>query len=258
MYKVILLLTDNYHSPTIRQFYIIAGGYWIRIEFRDNNIFNYRRSNPMNKISTVLFLMVLVASWTYPCQASEMVYFAPDGSKITKAEYDRQAAEKADAYQRAKKAWRSKPFKRSRRPAAGSGQKGKFSEIRKSDIRNISKKMIKAAGDGDLNGMTSYLAPSFRVTLDTAQGRLSLTRAEYVALLNQAWSSIQTYEMSIENQKITVAADKQKATNEVTMIESTTLTNGASMKIRSLQKSIYEIVDGRILITRTQTREEML
>jgi hypothetical protein len=212
----------------------------------------------MKKISTVLILIVLVAFWTDPCQAREMVYFGPDGSKITRAEYDRLAAERADAYQRAKKTWRSKPFKRPRRLAARTDQNGKFSEIRKSDIRNISKKMIKAASNGDLNGMTSYLAPSFRVTMDTAQGRLSLTRAEYVALLNQVWSSIRSHEMSIENQKITLAADKQKATNEVTMIESTTLTNGASMKIRSHQKSIYEIVDGKILISRTQTREEIL
>jgi hypothetical protein len=92
-----------------------------------------------------------------------VVYFAPDGSEITRAEYDRLAAEKADAYQRAKKAWRSKPFKRSSRLAVRSGQKGKSPEIRESDIRNISKKMVQSSNKGDLNGMIAYLAPSYKM-----------------------------------------------------------------------------------------------
>lgn len=212
----------------------------------------------MKKISTVLILIVLVAFWTYPCQAREMVYFAPDGSEITRAEYDRLAAEKADAYQRSKKAWPSKPFKRSSRLAARSGQKGKFPEIRESDIRNISKQMIKSSTNGDLNGMIAYLAPSYKITMNTAQGELRLTRAEYVALLNQVWSSIKSYSVHIESQKITIAAGKQKATHEATIIENTTATDGATLRVRSHQKSIYEIVDGKILITSTETQEEML
>ena len=212
----------------------------------------------MKKISTVLILIVLVAFWTCPCQAREMVYFAPDGSEITRAEYDRLAAEKADAYQRSKKAWRSKPFKRSSRLAARSGQKDKFPEIRESDIRNISKQMIKSSTNGDLNGMIAYLAPSYKITMNTAQGELRLTRAEYIALLNQVWSSIKSYRVHIESQKVTIAPGKQKATHEATIIENTTATDGTTLRVRSHQKSIYEIVDGKILITSTETREEML
>jgi hypothetical protein len=212
----------------------------------------------MKKIWTVSILIVLVAFWTYPCQAREAAYFAPDGSEITRAEYDRLAAEKENAYQHAKKAWRSKPFKKSRRRAVRSDQRDKFSEIRESDIRSISKKMVQSSTNGDLNGMIAYLAPSYKIKLNTAQGELSLTRAEYVALLNQTWSAIRSYSVSIENQKVTVAQGKQKATHEVTMVENSTLVNGAAFKVRTHQKSIYEIVDGKILITRTESREEML
>ena len=67
----------------------------------------------MKKIATVSILIVLAAFWTYPSQASKVVYFAPDGSEINRAEYDRLAAEKENAYQHSKKSWRSKPFKKS-------------------------------------------------------------------------------------------------------------------------------------------------
>ena len=212
----------------------------------------------MKKISTVLILIVFVAFWTYPCQAREMVYFAPDGSEITRAEYDRLAAEKADAYQRSKKTWPSKPFKRSSRLAVRSDQKGKFPEIRESDIRNISKQMIKSSTNGDLNGMIAYLAPSYKITMNTAQGELRLTRAEYVALLNETWSAIRSFRIHIESQKITIAPGKQKAIEEATVVENSTLVNGEAVKVRSHQKSIYEIVDGKILMTSTEIREEML
>jgi hypothetical protein len=212
----------------------------------------------MKKKAAVSILIVLVAVWIYPCQAREVAYFGPDGNEITRAEYDRLAAEKENAYQRSKKSWPSKPFKKSGRLAARSDQRGKFSEIRKSDIRNISKKMVESSTNGDLNGMIAYLAPSYKIRMNTAQGELSLTRAEYVTLLNQTWSAIRSYSVSIENQKVTVAPDKQKATHEVTMVENSTLVNGAAFKVRTHQKSVYEIVDGKILITRTESREEML
>jgi hypothetical protein len=215
----------------------------------------------MKKIATVSILIMLAAFWTYPChpcQAREVVYFAADGSEITKAEYDRLAAEKADTYQRSKKAWQSKPLKKSSRLAVRSGQKGKFPEIRESDIRNISKQMIKSSTNGDLNGMIAYLAPSFRITMNTAQGELRLTRAEYVALLNETWSAIRSFRIQIESQKITIAPGKQKAIEEATVVENSTLVNGEAVKVRSHQKSIYEIVDGKILMTSTEMREEML
>ena len=106
--------------------------------------------------------------------------------------------------------------------------------------------------------MIAYLAPSYTAELDTAQGKLSLTRAEYVAMLNEIWSLVQSYKVNIESQKITVAPGKRKATNEVIMVETTTLTNGMAVKVRSHQKSTYEIVEGKIMITHTKAREEML
>ncbi|MDJ0987451.1 MAG: nuclear transport factor 2 family protein [Desulfobacterales bacterium] len=212
----------------------------------------------MKKLATVSILIVLAALWTYPGQAREVVYFAPDGSKITRAEYDRLADKNADAYQRSKKTWSSKAFKKSSRRVARSSQKSGISEIRESDIRNISKRMIESSSNRDLNGMIAYLAPSFTVRMQTSVGELSLTRAEYVALLNETWPAIRSYRVNIESQKVTVARGKQKAINEVTLVENSTLVNGMAVKVRTHQKSVYEIVDGKILITSTEAVEETL
>ena len=43
----------------------------------------------MKKIMIISTLLVMLAFWTTPCLAGNMVYYAPDGSQITKAEYDR-------------------------------------------------------------------------------------------------------------------------------------------------------------------------
>jgi hypothetical protein len=212
----------------------------------------------MKKIAIISFLVMLVAFWVYPCQAVKVTYFSSDGSQITRTEYDQLADDKEEAYQRSKKKWGSWPYKQSSRPSAKSGRAVKFSEIRESDIRHISNKMINSSTRGDLSGMIAYLAPSFRVDMDTAQGKLSLTRAEYVAMLNEIWSLVQSYKVNIESQKITVAQGKQKATNEVVMVESTTLTDGMALNVRTHQKSTYEIVDGKIMVTHTKAREQPL
>lgn len=212
----------------------------------------------MKKIAPVLILIVLAAFWTDSSQAREEVYFAPDGSRITKAEYDQLADERGDAYQHSKKTWSSKPFKKSSRRAAKANQINKISEIRESDVRNISKRMLKSSYNKDLSGMIAYLAPSYKVRLKTAQGELNLSRAEYVALLNETWGAMRSYKANIENQKITVDPGKQKAIQEVTLVENSTLVNGMALKVRTHQKSVYEVVDGKILITSTEAVEEML
>ena len=107
----------------------------------------------MKKLAVFSILIVLATFWTFSGQAREVVYFAPDGSKITRAEYDRLADEKAEAHQRSKKTWSAESFKKSSRRASGSNPKIKISEIRESDVRNISATMIKSSTNRDLNGM---------------------------------------------------------------------------------------------------------
>ena len=106
--------------------------------------------------------------------------------------------------------------------------------------------------------MIAYLAPSYKVRIQTSVGELSLTRTEYVALLNETWGAIRSYRVNIESQKITVAPGKRKAVQEVTLLENSTLVNGMAVKVRTNQKSVYEIVDGKILITSTEAVEETL
>jgi hypothetical protein len=177
----------------------------------------------MQKITTISILFVLAVFWTYPCQAENVVYFAPDGSQITEAQYDRLVSGKTDTYQRSKKAARSKPLNKR-----------------------------------DPKGLVAYLAPSYKVTMKTYEGEFSLTRDEYMTYLEEGWNAFGFYRARQDSEKITITPDKQKATLEANMIEIATLTNGASIKVRTHQKSIFEIVDGKILITSSEAREERL
>jgi hypothetical protein len=87
---------------------------------------------------------------------------------------------------------------------------------------------------------------------------LSLARDEYVAYLAEGWSGYGFYRMRQEGEKITVSPDKQKATLKTDIIEIASLTDGTTIKLRSHQKWLFEIVEGKILITSSEAEVEGL
>lgn len=231
----------------------------------------------MNNIMIISILFILVAFWTFPCQAADVVYFAPDGSQITKADYDRLVSGKANINQKSKKAARPKVSKKPSRLASLSGSKpaavkakhaqpkkskapsvGNLSEIRESDVRNITKDVLHSTNKRNTGGLIAYLAPSYKASLKTYEGDLSLSRDEYVAYLAEGWSGYGFYRMRQEGEKITVSPDKQKATLKTDIIEIASLTDGTTIKLRSHQKWLFEIVEGKILITSSEAEVEGL
>jgi hypothetical protein len=61
-----------------------------------------------------------------------------------------------------------------------------------------------------------------------------------------------------ESEKITVSPDKQKATLKTDLIEVASLTDGTTIELRSHQKWMFEIVEGKILITTSEAQVEGL
>jgi hypothetical protein len=220
---------------------------------------------------------MLAVLWTYPCQAGNVVYFAPDGSQITEADYDRLVSGKANIKQKSKKAARPKVLKKPGRLASLSGSKpaavkakqaqpkkpktpsvGKISEISESDVRKITKNVLHSTNKRNTGGLIAYLAPSYKASLKTYEGDLSLARDEYVAYLAEGWSGYGFYRVRQEGEKITVSPDKQKAILLTDMIEIASLTDGTTIKLRSNQKWLFEIIDGKILITSSEAQVEGL
>ena len=225
----------------------------------------------MKKITTILLLLVLAAFWSNYSQAENVTYFAPDGRKITKAEYERLVSTQAEASQNPQNATRFQPSKKSSRLTAASGipaaaikadnsnpaqpkalPKGKISEICDSDVRQINKKMLEAANKRNPQGLIALLAPSYKIMLKSPEGELGLTRDEYLAYLEGGWEGFGFYRARYEGENIIITPDKQKAILEADLIEVASLIDGTTIRLRSHQKSTFEIVDGKVLITGTE------
>jgi len=219
----------------------------------------------MKKIMKLSILLVVLAFWTYPCLSENIVYYAPDGSKITRAEYDRLVAGQADIDKNLKKARPSKPVKKSGRlisankpkaaPIKSSSPKSavaagiKTSKISESDIRKIVKDVLHSTNSREADKLLHYLAPSYKGTLKTEDEQMSLSRKEYKDYLEDGWSGYGFYRARHEGENINISPDKQKATLETDVIEIASLTDGATFKLRSHQIWMFEIIDGKILIT---------
>lgn len=224
----------------------------------------------MKKIMTLSILLVVLAFWTVPCLAGDIVYYAPDGTQITKAEYDRLVAGQAKIDKNLKKARPSKPAKKSRQlisttqPKAASIKTSrpkspvvagvKTSKISETDIRKILKDILHSTNNREADKLLHYLAPSYTATLKTENEEMSLNRKEYQDYLEAGWNGFGFYRARHENENIQISPDKQKATLETDVIEIASLTDGLTVKLRSHQKLMFEIIDGKILITGTEAQ----
>ena len=229
----------------------------------------------MKKLMTISLIFMLAAFWTYPCQAGNVVYFAPDGSQITKADYDRLVSGKANIKPKSKQTdadhgrlyasispilnrFSDTIEKRTRPKKSKVLKAGKISEILESDIRKITKNVLQSTNKRNREEMIAYLAPSYKGSLRTYEGESSFTRDEYLAYLEEGWSGYGFYRVRQEGEKITVSPDKQKATLKTDIIEIASLTDGTTIKLRSHQKWLFEIVEGKILITSSEAQVEGL
>lgn len=231
----------------------------------------------MKKSMAISLLLMLAAFWTYPCMAGNVVYFAPDGTQITKADYDRLVSGKAKIKQKLKKAPRPKVTKKPAKMASLAGSKpaaakakpvqpkkskapavGNISEIQESDVRRITKDVLYSTNKRNVEGLMAYLAPSYEASLKTYEGDMSLARDEYVAYLAEGWSGYGFYRVRQEGEDIIVSPDKQKATLKTDIIEIASLTDGTTIKLRTHQKWQFEIFEGKILITSSEAQVDGL
>ena len=228
----------------------------------------------MKKILIISTLFVVIAFWTAPALAAGIVYFAPDGSQITKAEYDRLVDSQTNGNQNFKTAKPSKPARKSRplisatkpkaapikssRPKSTTVTGGKASKISEADIREILKDIFHSTNNQEIDGLLQYLAPTYTATFRTEQEEMSLSRKEYKDYLEEGWSGYGFYRARHENEIIDISPDQQKATLETDVIEIASLTDGLTLKLRSRQKMMFEIIDGEILITSTEAQVDQL
>ena len=228
----------------------------------------------MKKILILSTLLVVLAFWTTPILAAGIVYYAPDGSQISKAEYDRLVDGQAKANLNFKTARPSKPAKKPRplisatkpkaapiksnRPSSTAVAGRNALKISEADIREILKDILHSTNNQEIDDLLQYLAPTYTATFRTEQEEMSLSRKEYKDYLEDGWSGYGFYRARHENETINISPDKQKATLETDVIEIASLTDGATVKLRSRQKLMFEIINGKILITGTEAVVDQL
>ncbi len=130
----------------------------------------------------------------------------------------------------------------------------KTSKISESDIRKIVKDVLHSTNNREADKLLQHLAPSYKGSLKTEDEEMSFTRKEYKDYLQDGWSGYGFYRARHEGEKINISPDKQKATLETDIIEIASLTDGATIKLRSHQIWMFEIIDGKILITGSEAK----
>ena len=109
-----------------------------------------------------------------------------------------------------------------------------------SDIRKIVKNVLHSTNNREAEKLLHYLAPSYKGTLKTEDEEMSLNRKEYKDYLEGGWSGYGFYRARHEGENINISPDKQNAILETDVIEIASLTNGATIKLRSHQKWMFE------------------
>ena len=132
--------------------------------------------------------------------------------------------------------------------------RGNTSKISESDIRKIVKDVIHSTNNREADKLLHYLAPSYKGILKTEDEQMSLSRKEYKDYLEEGWSGYGFYRARHEGENINISPDKQKASLETDVIEIASLTDGTTIKLRSQQKWMFEIIDGKILITGSEAQ----
>ena len=172
----------------------------------------------MKKIITLSIVFLVLAFWTHPCPAGNIVYYAPDGRQVSKAEYDRLVAGQAQQNQNLKKAPPSKPVKKSPSlisaakpkaapvksnvPKSATASRGRSFKISESDIREIVNDVLESTNKREADALLGYLAPSYEGTLKTDSEQMSLNRKEYTEYLEDGWSGYGFYRARQEGEKI--------------------------------------------------------
>jgi hypothetical protein len=224
----------------------------------------------MKRLIKPSILFVALIFWTAPGLAGDIVYYAPDGSQITKAEYDHLIDGQAKTNKNLKKARASEPAKKSRqlisaiKPKATPNQSippkstvvrgRKSSKISESDIRKIVEDILHLTNKRETDKLLDYLAPTYTATLKTENEEMSLSRKEYQDYLEEGWSGYGFYRARHENETIDISPDEQTATLETDVIEIASLIDGLTLKLRSHQIMMFEVIDGKILITGTEAQ----
>jgi hypothetical protein len=104
----------------------------------------------------------------------------------------------------------------------------------------------------DTNGVIKHLAPFviINLSMETPFGmqRTQMSRVQYKEELQAVFSKATHHEYQCENVKITISDDSRSAIVETDVIERIVM-EGQDVRTKTHEKTVLEIIDGKLLVT---------
>jgi len=127
-----------------------------------------------------------------------------------------------------------------------------YTTITENDVVAIMDEVERVTLAKDINGVISYLAPFviINLSMETPFGiqRVRMSRDQYKEELQKVFSKASHHEYRCENVKITISDDSRSAIVETDIIERIVM-EGKDIRTKTHEKTVVEIIDGKLLVT---------
>jgi hypothetical protein len=127
-----------------------------------------------------------------------------------------------------------------------------YKTITENDVLEVIDEVRKATLAKDIDGVIKHLAPFviINLSMETPVGMqmTQMSRDQYKEELQKVYSKVTHHEYQCENVKITINDDSRSAIVETDIIERL-LMDGQDVRTKTHEKTVIEIIDGRLLVT---------
>jgi len=130
-----------------------------------------------------------------------------------------------------------------------------YAEIAENDVMSMMNEVEKATLAKDLNGVIKHMAPFVVINITMAsdnstlmQQRVQISRDQYEDELRKFFAKRSYHDYRIENAAITISEHRRSAIAEADILE-TIVMDEKETRTTTHQKSVLEIIDGKILVT---------
>jgi hypothetical protein len=130
-----------------------------------------------------------------------------------------------------------------------------YSEITENDVLAMMDEVGKATLTKDLDGVIKHMAPFVVINITMASDnstfmpqRVQISRDQYAEELRNFFAKRSYHDYRIENAEITISEHRRSAMTEADIFEVTVM-DEKETRTTTHQKSVLEIIDGKILVT---------
>lgn len=127
------------------------------------------------------------------------------------------------------------------------------SALTETNIRTLYDDITAAASQRNVDGVLAHMSEDVSIKISAAKGSVELDAGKYRQLLTQGWGGLDSYQMSMDIQKIEIAEDGQSATVTDATTETMSM-RGHEMTAGMDETATLRLIDGEPKITRIEAQ----